>query len=191
MNCTRRTFFTAFARSLADGIASLAPTRPTTCRPFLRPPGALEEERFIEACTRCTDCLEACPHQAIRRLGPEFGQRAGTPAILPDEVPCMLCEDLPCITACDEGALINTPKRQVKMGTARIDLRHCYQAQGQPCDYCVTRCPLKGEAIDWDERGLPAVDACACVGCGVCQYLCPAPALAIEVVPAELTGPPR
>ncbi|MCH8966781.1 MAG: 4Fe-4S binding protein [Planctomycetes bacterium] len=73
---------------------------------WLRPPGALrDEDAFRSACTQCTACQDVCPHDSIRRLGTEFGVDAGTPAIIPDESPCYLCVDFPCIDVCEPGAL--------------------------------------------------------------------------------------
>ena len=188
--CTRRQFFAGLAYAAVDRAqrvgqsihtAALSRTdggKPESA-PYLRPPGALDESAFRQACTRCTDCLDACPYDAIRRLGPEFGEAGGTPAIIVHEAPCYLCPDMPCVTACTTGALLPVERREVAMGTAVIDLNHCYQAQGQPCDYCVTRCPLKNEAIDWDDRRWPKVDPDRCVGCGVCAHLCPAQAVIV------------
>ncbi|NOX58999.1 MAG: 4Fe-4S dicluster domain-containing protein [Planctomycetes bacterium] len=65
------------------------------------------------------------------------------------------------------------------MGTAVLDRDACYISQGQRCDYCVTRCPLKGEAIDFGADGIPEIDDARCAGCGVCAYLCPSDALTI------------
>jgi ferredoxin len=80
------------------------PPRPETPTPILRvlrPPGALPEEEFLEACTRCDACLEACPRESIRRAGAESGEAIeGTPTIVPELQPCWLCLDLPCIAAC-------------------------------------------------------------------------------------------
>lgn len=192
MECTRRGFFGELGRKLATDLANTidsfraarASSTSTTeveppSRKWVRPPGALPESKFLSTCTRCTTCQEACPYQSIRRLGPEFGDRAGTPAIIPDESPCYLCEDMPCITACEPRALVSLPRSAVRMGLAVISPSACYAAQQQPCDYCVVRCPLKSESIGFDEQGIPRVNETGCTGCGVCAYLCPARAIAI------------
>ncbi len=188
MSYTRRQFFSGVAHALADSVEKMAvraakpfrddaPPAPPSSPPFLRPPGARVEPAFLNTCTRCTDCIEACPYDSIRRLGPEFGDIAGTPGIIPDESPCYLCEDMPCISACEPAALMPTPREQVDMGLAVIDLTTCYQAAGQPCDYCVVRCPLKQTAIRMNEDDVPQIDPQGCVGCAVCAYLCPANAI--------------
>ena len=154
---------------------------------WLRPPGAVPESSFLKVCMRCTACQEACPYQSIRRLGPEFGEAAGTPAIIPEESPCYLCADMPCIAACEPLALQPLTREEVAMGTAEMRTADCYVAQGQPCDYCVTRCPLKSDAIGFNDAGLPEVREDGCCGCGVCAYLCPADAITIR--PSQ--GAPR
>ena len=146
---------------------------------LLRPPGALPEAEFRSACTACDDCVAACPKLAIRKAGPETGLGAGTPVILPEEQACYWCEDFPCIAACTTGALIpTTPPRP--LGTAEIDRGTCYAWQGQPCDYCLLRCPEKGSAIFADEDDRPRINVAVCVGCGVCLERCPPDAITIR-----------
>jgi ferredoxin-type protein NapG len=60
------------------------------------------------------------------------------------------------------------------------------------CDLCVRECPVKGAisietvfAPDGSKRKQPVVHE-PCVGCGVCEMICPVPAAAIEVVPREV-----
>jgi len=173
------------ADSASDSEADAKATRDAH-RPWVRPPGALAEPQFRTTCTQCTDCQTACPYDAIRRLGPEWGVDGGTPAIIPLESPCYLCEDMPCIAACKPAALIPTSRGDVAMGTAVLDREACYVTQGQPCDYCVKRCPLSGDAIAFASDKVPVVDTDHCVGCGVCAYLCPANAL--DIAPSGPTA---
>jgi ferredoxin-type protein NapG len=187
---TRRAFFTCLADALCQRIEHAAkrfsdkPAREEEAEPsFIRPPGAGDESRFLAACTRCTDCIEACPYDSIRRLGPELGDVAGTPAIIPNESPCYLCADMPCITACPTDALLPLDRAQVRMAEATINRADCYQAMGQPCDYCVKHCPLGSDAIACGDDGVPAIDPQGCAGCGVCAFLCPADAVTIRPLP--------
>lgn len=188
MSYSRRAFFSEFSRSmlrqvLPERAMAVEQPEPIGAGGWVRPPGALPEQQFRVRCTLCTDCQRACPEQSIRRLGPEFGDIAGTPVVIPTESPCYLCAEMPCIAACTEGALVPVAVRQVRMGTAVLAASRCYLAMGQPCDYCVVRCPLKSEAIAFRSTGPPVIDEDACVGCGVCAYLCPAEA--ITIVPSS------
>src|SRR5256885_3395681 len=68
---------------------------------WLRPPGAVVEELFLDRCTRCGDCLPACPYGSIKK-----DVATGYPVIFANESPCYLCEDFPCIAACETEALL-------------------------------------------------------------------------------------
>jgi MauM/NapG family ferredoxin protein len=147
--------------------------------PLLRPPGALAEGEFRDACTKCGDCETACPHAAIRPAPARLREAEGTPFIDPIEAPCLLCEDLPCISACEAGAL--RPEAPAALGTARIQTLDCLNQLGSPCSVCAERCPVPG-AITLHE-GMPVIEAPLCTGCGICQNVCPAPHNAVVLLP--------
>ncbi len=147
--------------------------------PLLRPPGAINELSFLLKCTRCDLCIKACPHAAIVTAAPKYGPAVGTPIIQPSDTPCYLCEDYPCIQACPEEALL--PVENVRMGTAHLIHSKCLAYNGQICDYCFDRCPLKREAIVMENRK-PRIIEAHCTGCGICEYLCPAPGKGIKIL---------
>lgn len=132
---------------------------------WLRPPGAVEEEMFLERCTGCSDCVEACPHDAIQKLSSN-----DTPVIFPEESPCQLCDDLPCIVACETEALLPLPDgSQVNMGVAKVLPKMCTAGNG--CNACVSKCPTGAISMDFGLFRISVNDT-LCVGCGVCQYIC-------------------
>lgn len=188
--CTRRNFFHSMFKELASTAGAFreeaeAATPLACAKPFVRPPGAAVEDRFLELCTRCDDCIKACPEWVVRKAGPEFGKRQeGFPVILPAENPCLFCAGLPCIAACKTGALIQPATGvRLRIGLAVVDAARCYMSQGQPCDYCVKECPVRPKAVSLGARTLPAVvDADACTGCGECAQICPANAITIEAL---------
>lgn len=153
--------------------------RPTI--PVLRPPGAVDEPTFLAECTRCDACLEACPHDAIVHAPPRLREAAGTPMIDPMRQPCWLCDDRPCIESCEPGVL--TRAVPTLMGTARINEETCLAHTGSFCTVCSEQCPVDG-AIALDDNKRPTVVEQTCTGCGVCQYVCPAPHNAVLLMPA-------
>jgi ferredoxin-type protein NapG len=171
---------------------------------YLRPPGALPEKEFLQRCYRCGKCIEVCPAFAIRRLSSGDDAINGTPYIDPDIAACSICENLECMRHCPSGALqLVESKFHIRMGLARVRTSTCLRtrsrlreneykddedlrAAGRDCMICVHRCPLGEDAILLDEDGRIVIrqpDPTGCVGCGICQNLCPATPKAIVVEP--------
>lgn len=132
---------------------------------WLRPPGAVKERLFLERCTQCGDCIDACPHDVIVPLAVQE-----TPGIYPGEAPCQLCEDFPCIEACEVEALMPIRSmHEVSMGVAKVSGSMCTAGNG--CNACVSKCPTEAISMDFG-KFLVVVDESLCVGCGSCQYVC-------------------
>lgn len=146
---------------------------------LLRPPGAVAESDFLELCTRCGDCATRCPHDAIREAPARLREAQGTPLIDPLVSPCLMCEDLPCISACETGAL--REEAPAALGAARVAPLDCLNRLSNTCSVCLERCPVPG-AIDFI-ADVPEVNERMCTGCGICQHVCPAPQNAILMLP--------
>ncbi len=145
---------------------------------LLRPPGALEETRFLEVCTKCSNCLEVCDGAIIMNSheGPE-----SFPHINPREEPCKLCME--CVDVCPTGALEKVEREKVKMGVAVIDESKCFSYHGLLCGFCIRRCPLENVALTTYSWEKPMVNEEKCVGCGACEFICIHPDKAITVRP--------
>jgi ferredoxin-type protein NapG len=188
---TRRKFLQGsltlpLAMTVAGGLVAVPFLRRAEAREFmLRPPGALDEKRFLGACIRCGQCAQACPYHAITLAGPEAGVAIGIPQIIPRKEPCQLCPDLPCARACPSGALDRKLQdiEKVRMGTAVIvDRENCLSLRGLRCEVCYRNCPLIDKAITIETRHNertgshtimePVVHRDKCVGCGICEKTC-------------------
>lgn len=185
----RRTFVKALA------ISATAAAAPVTARAaknqeslrFLRPPGALPEEQFLDRCIRCGQCGETCPNRTIKYFGFENGlSSADTPYIIPREKGCILC--MKCGDVCPTGA-IQPIKREaeailenVDMGIARVDEQLCLSFQGKSCGVCYRACPLADIAISVGFMEQPHVTD-QCVGCGLCERSCIQMPQAIRIIP--------
>ncbi len=165
----------------------------------LRPPGALEGRRFLASCSRCGLCVRDCPYGALRlsRLGEPVP--AGTPYFVAREIPCEMCEDIPCINACPTGALDRRLEDiyKARMGLAVVvDHETCLNYLGLRCDTCYRACPLIDEAITLEPQHnkrsgrhtifVPVVHSEACTGCGKCERVCVLDTAAIKVFPRGL-----
>ena len=165
----------------------------------LRPPGALPEEEFLGACVRCGLCVRDCPYDTLRlaKLGEE--PALGTPFFVAREIPCEMCEDIPCVRNCPTGALDRGMQDidDARMGLAVvIDQEACIAFQGLRCEVCFNICPVRGDAISLEyqhnERSgrhalfIPVVHSEACTGCGKCEKACILEEAAVKVLPLQL-----
>lgn len=155
--------------------------------PVIRAPGAIEESQFLAKCTRCGDCISACPHHAIMLAPASFREAAGTPMINPADQPCLMCDDFPCIATCPDEVLLPLGTGQKhKIADARILDYNCLNGSGraaETCTICVEQCPVPGAIVV--DNGMPSVDNTKCTGCGICHYACPAPTNAIAMMPLQ------
>ncbi|CZE47564.1 ferredoxin-type protein NapG [Campylobacter geochelonis] len=171
---------------------------------FLRPPGALDEAKFSSKCIKCALCVKACPYDTLKLA--KFGDNmtVGTPYFTPREIPCYMCEDIPCVPACPTGALDSSlvskddklDANSIRVGVAVVDMQNCVAYWGIQCDACYRACPLLDKAIYLEYKRndrtakhaflLPVVDAAFCTGCGKCEHACITKKAAIFVLPREV-----
>lgn len=201
----RRRFLLDLARSaggaalLSLGVGLYARQAASLPAQALRPPGALPEGDFVGACVRCGLCVRDCPYATLdlARLGAPVP--TGTPYFTAREVPCEMCEDIPCVKACPTGALdpALTDIDDARMGLAvLIDQENCLNFQGLRCDVCYRICPSIDKAItlvrQHNERSgkhalfIPTVHSDHCTGCGKCEKSCVLEEAAIKVFPLHL-----
>ncbi len=155
----------------------------------LRPPGARDEPEFLSACIRCGQCVEVCPFDTLKLLGPQAGLAIGTPTFDPEQTPCYLCkgyDSLRCIDVCPTQALEPVEcVEDVAIGIAVIDRERCWAYNGVVCRACWHACPFPNEAIRFDAKLRPVVCPERCVGCGRCTHACPTEPTSIPVEPID------
>ena len=157
LSASRRRFLSDAARTAGacalagTALAYLARDARALPAEAIRPPGALGEDDFLSACIRCGLCARDCPYDTLRlaELG-EDGPATGTPYFTARDVPCEMCDDIPCVAACPTGALEKSLDRidDAKMGVAvLVDQENCLNFLGLRCDVCYRVCPVIDEAI--------------------------------------------
>lgn len=144
---------------------------------MLLPPGAGDESRFYRTCIHCGKCAEVCRFGAIKLRASFNLLIAGTPYIDPDDAPCYLC--MHCGQACPSGALPRIEQQDADMGAAHLSKDLCFTYLGAViCRTCFEKCPMRNTALVLENGYFPVITD-ACVGCGVCSYVCPRKAITL------------
>ena len=192
------------------GLIPLATQAQARLRPPGAIKDRLQEQEFLAACIKCGQCVQVCPVEAIHLADLIDGVGVGTPYIQARDQACdFSCDGLQCVLACPTGALthdINYPA-QARMGLARLSRPEaCLAVLGQGFKG-LARGPgftgkLRYDEVDrWNPTGdanqcppraairlepqakggaLPVV-LDGCVGCGVCEMICPVEPAAIVI----------
>ncbi len=162
---------------LAELEDKVAPERQTP----LTPPGSLSFQHFAQHCTGCQLCVSECPNNVLRPSSdlmhlmlPEMSYERGY--CRPE---CTRCSEV-----CPAGAikLVDQPdKSSIQIGHAVFIQKNCVAVtDGVECGNCARHCPAGAIEMvalreDDDESPfVPAVNEEACIGCGACEYVCPA-----------------
>jgi len=190
MNMNRRQLVTAGLAGLAlPALIQTSGMSKMTGDALIRPPGALPEIDFLASCVRCGECMKVCINHALQPLSFENGlEGLFTPKLVPRrgycEFNCTLCTQV-CPTGALEKLNVNQ-KHEVVMGKAYFEPARCLvYAQKKSCIVCEEHCPTHDKAIKFNEMitldndgnsivlKQPYVKEELCIGCGICEYICP------------------
>jgi len=161
---------------------------------FIRPPGVTDEARFNELCIKCGECLKVCLTNALQPALTEAGLSAlWTPRfnfrLGYCEYNCNLCGKV-----CPTRAIPKLHLRQKKqtyLGIAYFNRDKCIPfVTTKSCTVCEEHCPTPEKAIKFrtatvldqldvaHETLQPYIVPELCIGCGICEYVCPVPKVA-------------
>lgn len=143
------------------------------------PAGSCSLHNFSRNCTACQLCVSKCPNDVLRPsnkierfMQPEMSFERGY-----CRTACNICSQV-----CPNGAIKPIEKEMksaIKIGTAVWIADNCIAySNGVDCGNCSRHCPNGAiKMIDSEKSGsakVPMVDAERCLGCGACEYVCPA-----------------
>ena len=168
-------------KKVDGGLAAIkdkvAPERATP----LTPPGSVSAQNMAQHCTACQLCVSQCPNDVLRpstELGkfmqPTMSYERGY--CRPE---CTACSDV-----CPTGAIkpiTVEEKTSIQVGHAVWVKKNCVPlTDGRECGNCARHCPagaimmVSSNSDDPEAPKIPAINAAMCIGCGTCEYLCPA-----------------
>ncbi|MCH5307317.1 MAG: 4Fe-4S binding protein [Prevotella sp.] len=162
---------------LAEIEDKVAPKRQTP----LIPPGALSAQNMAKRCTGCQLCVSQCPNQVLR---PSDNLLHLMQPIMSYERGYCRPECNRCSEVCPTGAIQPiTPEDKIstQIGHAVWIKKNCIPlTDGVTCGNCARHCPtgaiemVPSAPNDEESPAVPAINETRCIGCGACEYLCPA-----------------
>lgn len=146
----------------------------------ISPPGSANAEHLLNKCTSCHLCVSKCPSNVIKPSFTEYGLGGIMQPMLSFEkgfcnYDCTVCSDV-----CPSGALLPLTveqKQTNQMGQVHFILENCIvYTDGTNCGACSEHCPTQAVSMIAykDDLTIPYTDTSICVGCGGCEYVCPA-----------------
>jgi ferredoxin len=144
------------------------------------PPGTGGIKRLTGKCIACHLCVSACPSQVISPSLFENGMEGFLqPRMDYDRSYCNYSCNT-CTLVCPTGAISEltvADKRLTKIGTAKFVKKNCVvYTKNAECLVCNEYCPTKACGLVPYKNGLkiPEVNEKTCIGCGACEFMCPA-----------------
>lgn len=136
----------------------------------IRPPWALLEPKFIEICTRCSECVRHCPEHILKKGS------GGFPEIDFHISGCVFCGQ--CVEVCTEAALVKQENAR-PWGLLATVSDSCISLHGVTCRACGDACDEQAILFKIESRGVstPMIDESKCTGCGFCLKPCPVDAM--------------
>ncbi len=162
----------------------------------IAPPGAISIEHLKQNCTSCHACVAACPNNIIKPASMEYGFDGVLLPVLSYANHFCSYECNECSKVCPNNAIMPITledKKLTQVGTVHFFPKKCIVfTDGTACGACEEHCPTKAiTMIPFGKEGLylPSVKQAFCIGCGGCEYICPAlPEKAMIVHALEIQG---
>ncbi|MBM5571684.1 ferredoxin-type protein NapF [Deefgea chitinilytica] len=134
-----------------------------------RPPWS--KPNFVDICTRCGDCVSACPTQIIR-----VGD-AGFPTVDFAHGECSFCGE--CSRVCNTKAIEQSAAEPWSLRAVRTD--NCLALKNIECRICGEVCDVRAIRFELaiGKVAKPHINTEQCTGCGACVAPCPSQSLNI------------
>lgn len=148
--------------------------------PIILPPGAKDINNFSKKCISCHLCVAACPTKVLTPTTYEYGVKNFLQPKMNYSQSYCLYECNTCSQVCPTGAIKSisvAQKKKTQIGIAKFEMKNCIVYEKETdCGMCNEYCPTKAVILKPYKNGLgiPFVRENICIGCGACEFACPA-----------------
>ena len=137
-----------------------------TAAPAIRLPWVVNESIFIEGCSQCGDCLNACPENIIKKGD------GGFPEIDFLQGECTFCQK--CLESCEQSLFVKVAEDNAWQSELSIK-SDCLAANGIVCQSCQDSCETEAISFKYINSSVPQphITLSDCTSCGACVAVCP------------------
>lgn len=167
----------------------------------ITPPGSVSVENLNKYCTNCHLCISACPTKVLQPSLLEMGLQGFLQPHLDYSKNYCHYDCNKCSQVCPTGAikpLSLEEKKLEQIGVVHFEIKNCIvYIDETSCGSCSEHCPTQAVTmVDYkDGLTIPEIHPDICIGCGACEYACPArPIKAIYVIGNKIhkkANPPK
>lgn len=163
-----------------EGITKLENKKSYKKQHAISPVGSLSHAHLNSRCTSCGLCIAKCPSRVLKPAGFDYGLAGMMQPKMDFEhgfcnFDCTLCSEI-----CPNGALLPVTKEQkhtLQVGKVQFIVENCIvNTDETSCGACSEHCPTQAVSMITykDDLTIPHINQDLCVGCGGCEYVCPA-----------------
>lgn len=163
-----------------EAVGAILPKRELKRVIPVAPPGVPDFEHLRKKCISCHLCVSKCPADIIKPSFLEYGIGGMMQPLLNFDhgfcnYNCTICGDV-----CPTGAILPLTveeKNHNQTGRVNFILENCIVYYDETnCGACSEHCPTQAVHMVPYKGALtiPEIDPDICVGCGACEYACPA-----------------
>lgn len=172
-------------KKLDGGLAPITQKQPPLRNTPITPPGSKGVWHVSRHCTACQLCVAACPNDVLR---PSSDLNHFMQPVMSYERGYCRPECTRCSHICPAGAIepiLPSQKSAIQIGHAVWNKKNCVVLTDKvECGNCARHCPVGAISMEpaeslWDGVSdnipvVPIVNTERCIGCGACEYVCPA-----------------
>ncbi|HDR1921431.1 TPA: ferredoxin-type protein NapF [Pasteurella multocida] len=139
----------------------------------IRPPWSVDEQRFIQDCDRCGDCIAVCETQILIK------GEGGFPEVQLRHGECTFCHK--CVDVCQQPVF--RPLSELAWTHKVAINKQCLTSKAVECRSCEDSCEMRAIYFKRQLGGIsqPLLALENCNGCGACLRSCPVSAITLSL----------